>query len=158
VNRHHDARRKLADLYAQIPDVGCRGKCTEFCTSFALPRLEKRLIRRATGVDLGPTHNKPGTPCPLLTADGQCSAYDVRPLICRIWGASRLYPCPHGCRPAGPPLSLRDTYRLLAEAYSISGQGVTARIVGAVAGLDDDTLERIAPTVLGFIYGTTHRR
>lgn len=36
--------------------------------------------------------------CPALQ-DGQCSVYDVRPMICRVWGASEDLVCPYGCRP-----------------------------------------------------------
>jgi Fe-S-cluster containining protein len=30
----------------------------------------------------------------------RCTIYDVRPLICRLYGAASGLECPHGCRPA----------------------------------------------------------
>jgi Fe-S-cluster containining protein len=35
----------------------------------------------------------------MLTADRQCGVYEIRPLICRLWGLTRSMPCPYGCRP-----------------------------------------------------------
>ncbi len=43
----------------------------------------------------------PGYTCPALTAEGRCGAHDDRPTNCRVWGSSRLTPCPFGCVPAG---------------------------------------------------------
>lgn len=37
--------------------------------------------------------------CAWLTAGGQCSTYETRPLVCRLFGAVRGMRCPHGCRP-----------------------------------------------------------
>ncbi len=31
--------------------------------------------------------------------EGRCSVYEVRPLICRLWGATEAMPCPFGCEP-----------------------------------------------------------
>jgi Fe-S-cluster containining protein len=39
--------------------------------------------------------------CPLLTNHGRCSQYDLRPLMCRLWGVVNdpLMICPFGCEP-----------------------------------------------------------
>jgi Fe-S-cluster containining protein len=38
--------------------------------------------------------------CPMLK-DGRCSVYDIRPAICRLFGAAadKMLECPKGCRP-----------------------------------------------------------
>lgn len=37
--------------------------------------------------------------CPHLGPDGRCTAYEVRPMICRLWGVTRSMACPWGCIP-----------------------------------------------------------
>ncbi len=154
MSRRHTAARRIQDLYAQVPAVDCRGDCATTCTSFPIPRIEKRLIRRATGIDLGPKHRDPRTTtCPLLDQAGRCTGYDVRPLICRIWGTSQLYPCRFGCRPDGELLTMAETYRLLSEAYIIGGQVTIARMTAAMADLPADTVARMTPIFAAFING-----
>lgn len=40
-----------------------------------------------------------GPSCTMLTDDRRCSVYEIRPLICRLWGITRSMPCPYGCKP-----------------------------------------------------------
>ena len=147
-------RAQLAALYAQVPDIDCTGKCATQCSSFPIPRIEKRIIRRATGVDLGPKAGDPRTSvCPLLTPDRRCGAHDVRPLICRIWGATALFPCPHGCRPTTPPLTMGETYRLLADVWQLSGHHTIAARCRHIADQAPELLQRVAPAFEAFIGG-----
>lgn len=57
--------------------------------------------------------------CPALV-DGRCRVHDDRPTICRLWGATRSMPCPHGCTPA-EALSQEESYELLQLAGRAGG-------------------------------------
>lgn len=94
MTRHEREDAALTAVYAQIPDVGCKGLCADACGPVPVtPREAQRMIaaggKRRGGDDLT---------CPYL-ADGQCTVYDVRPLICRMYGAMEGLTCPHGCAP-----------------------------------------------------------
>jgi hypothetical protein len=63
--------------------------------------------------------------CSLLV-DGRCSAYAVRPLICRLWGSVASMRCPHGCVPSavltdGRARAMLDAARTIGgpDVYSI---------------------------------------
>jgi Fe-S-cluster containining protein len=62
--------------------------------------------------------------CPALR-DGRCSVYADRPTICRLWGATKSMPCPHGCTPQNA-LSQQESFELLALAGRAGG-GMAAR-------------------------------
>jgi hypothetical protein len=78
--------------------------CGEACGPILLTELEARRLHTAG-------HKKPRTirlervdgshseRCVYLDGRGLCSAYDVRPLICRVWGVVKALSCPHGCVP-----------------------------------------------------------
>jgi Fe-S-cluster containining protein len=148
-------QRQLRAIYDQIPDVPCTGACTDTCTSFPVPRIEKRIIRRATGVDLGSSMSNPiTTRCPLLTPAGRCAAHDIRPLICRLWGACDLMPCVFGCAPAqGRRLTAREANRLSAQVFEISGQNAMARAFRDLDVLPDEVLGPVAPA-LAALFGS----
>lgn len=110
--------RELPAIYAEIPVIHCQGKCQSYCCSVGdmVTPFEKDLILARTGKELN------GLPfrfvqdeesktivrlwdqgrdkdfrCNFLGADGKCGAYEVRPIICRLWGTTEDLPCPHGC-------------------------------------------------------------
>lgn len=102
---------KIEAIYATIPKVNCKGICgADYCGPIMMSRLEwRRLIERFP--EIKPIH-VPGIGdvldtgdgcdlCPLLAEDGSCRAYDIRPVICRLFGAV-MDPnmiCRHGCQP-----------------------------------------------------------
>jgi hypothetical protein len=99
-----DDHLSLADVYAQIPPVACQGLCQESCGPIAMSREEDErlqgrgvvvpsMVDTVAAVDAGAEYW-----CPALQ-DGRCTVHDVRPTICRLWGATRSMPCPHGCTP-----------------------------------------------------------
>lgn len=53
--------------------------------------------------------------------NGRCAVYDIRPMICRLWGLSEDMPCPYGCVPEGGLLPVEEGYAFLAEAFDIAG-------------------------------------
>lgn len=62
-------------------------------------RLEWDAMMRYLDGDVPPVDPERPLRCPLLTEDGRCSAYQVRPLVCRQWGVGEDMKCPWGCEP-----------------------------------------------------------
>lgn len=57
--------------------------------------------------------------CPVLSADGRCTQYADRPMICRLWGATPDMPCPHGCTVVGGYLPAERSRELLERAHAL---------------------------------------
>lgn len=91
------ARRELDRLYAELPTLNCQGKCAESCGPIFMSRVEWERIIEAVGYE--PVGQDDLT-CPLLTEDGRCSVYEIRPTICRLWGMVDAMPCVFGCKPS----------------------------------------------------------
>ena len=104
--------RVLREIYASIPDAGCKGLCADKCTTAPMFPIELEQLEAAAGRKL-PTMpagdevggvllgHEIGTPCPMLVL-GRCTAYEHRPLICRTFGSVEGMRCEHGCGPAKP--------------------------------------------------------
>jgi Fe-S-cluster containining protein len=108
----------LTALYDQVPDPGCRGLCQQACGPIDMHPYERARIRRA-----GVTIPRPAEAvaellatgeytCPAL-ADGRCTVYDIRPMLCRLYGAAEDLRCEHGCTPEGGHLPAADARRLI---------------------------------------------
>lgn len=101
---------KLDALYARLPPLTCKGLCTIACGPIVLTDLEARRLQLTTHVkprtvirlraDGEPHTEKPRQRCIYLKDESRCTAYAVRPLICRAWGTVRALSCMHGCAPA----------------------------------------------------------
>lgn len=105
----------FADLFARIPKVACKGNCgrdrwNTCCGPIGCSMTEAVLLEQYDGktcdwVDAGHGNvmmNLPaatGLTCPHLGLDGRCTAYEARPIICRVFGAVRALACPWGCKP-----------------------------------------------------------
>src|SRR4051812_46284531 len=91
---------RLDALYARLPAIVCRGECAVTCGPIVLTEVEARRLQ-------GATHLKPRTVflpvaivdahgdrrherCIYLDARDRCSAYAVRPFICRVFGLMRM--------------------------------------------------------------------
>ncbi|WP_345485963.1 YkgJ family cysteine cluster protein, partial [Planotetraspora phitsanulokensis] len=123
---------QLQALYDQVPQPGCKGLCSDSCgpigmnprerqrireRGVTIPHHEDALLQMAQGEDYS---------CPALK-DGQCSVYEVRPMLCRLWGAAEAMPCPHGCQPDEGLLSDTKGSVLLAQSLDVGNpQGFTA--------------------------------
>lgn len=59
--------------------------------------------------------------CEALTDAKRCAVYDVRPLICRLWGAVEDMPCPYGCTPEPRFLTTQEAMILLSQAHAVAG-------------------------------------
>lgn len=128
-NAREAADRRLAELYAKVPEMDCKGLCHTSCGIIECSTREHELIRQHGGVRI-PTmmefikRDRAGEiiTCPALTQDRRCSVYEVRPMICRLWGASVAMPCPYGCEPKdGELLDEGETFELLAGSMAAGG-------------------------------------
>lgn len=101
--------QSIRAIYATIPEVHCKGICgADYCGPIMMSRLEWRVLKeRFPEIESKPVpglgHVLEGACalCPLLAEDGSCRAYDIRPLICRLFGAVNVQGmiCRHGCQP-----------------------------------------------------------
>jgi hypothetical protein len=127
-----DRIAELEALYAELPVIECRGKCWDSCGRLPLLRIEQRRIRDESGVDIPDgTKSKVPAVCPALGIFNQCTVYDSRPLICRLWGLVDNLACNFGCVPEGGRLSVAEGYELLARGAEIDGQYDTAAMIRA---------------------------
>lgn len=117
-----DAER-LQEIYDSLPTVDCKGHCWNSCGPIDMSplewmRIEERGVEipeftpersRLWAMDL-PLH------CPALDPETKrCTVYDVRPLICRLWGVTESMPCPHGCEVTPGVMSDEEAMTLIAE-------------------------------------------
>lgn len=117
---------QLKQLHARVPEVHCKGLCTDACGIIAMQGFEAHRIVQQTGE--WPSFDGETALCSFLK-EGRCSIYDIRPLICRIWGATNQLRCPHG-RVPDRWLSDAEARALLSQAQRIAGQPVLAQIKG----------------------------
>lgn len=114
----------LQEIYDEIPAmVGCKGHCWASCGPVPMSdRESQRLRERGYKVaDVRSARSLRETFwCEALTGDGKCGAYDARPLLCRVWGATKAMPCPYGCVPERT-LGEEETWRLVLESFAIGG-------------------------------------
>ena len=125
MSRSGSPARRTADridvAYARIPDPECKGLCSESCHSVAMTPAERRRVYAATGLRLPLVYADLDVPCAALDGDGRCRAHQVRPTVCRLWGAVEEMPCPHGCRPEGGFLPAGRGHEILAEVHRAGG-------------------------------------
>lgn len=120
VSRAEDADRELDELYAQVPDIDCKGHCWDACGPIDAGLRERVRLARA-GVRL-PTFEAAQRAsartvydyrCPALSDDNRCTVYEIRPMICRIWGATRMLRCQWGCKPRRGQQLLTDAETMM---------------------------------------------
>ncbi|WBB94102.1 hypothetical protein [Verrucosispora sp. WMMC514] len=112
-----DRTAEMDQLYAELPEIDCKGLCHESCNAIVMTPLERGRIRER-GVDISPLD----MPCPALTPLRRCSVRDIRPMICRLWGLVESMACPHGCVPEGGFLDETTARRLLDRSMVIGGR------------------------------------
>lgn len=132
---------ELRELYERVPKIKCKGFCHTSCCFIDCSTHERVRMERATGRRLetldaaapGGAGSKLGHDkrplaryrCSMLTDDGRCSVYDLRPMICRLFGAGPdMLRCEWYCRPERV-LSHEEALWLLSEANRIGGGGPT---------------------------------
>lgn len=134
-----EAIEALEELYAVLPSLECKGLCADSCTVIDASELERQRLRER-GIELGPPTDRwtverlkgliasGKTPrCPALSPLNTCRVYEVRPLICRVFGMV-LDPrtgdgmmCEHGCIPDAT-ITPAELYRVLLQLDELSEQ------------------------------------
>jgi Fe-S-cluster containining protein len=94
--------KKIDKLYSEIPELKCKGLCYDACGVIPLAPSENRRIEERTGENPSVKQvmlvQTGCYTCPQLK-DNKCSIYDIRPMICRLYGVVKKMQCRHGCRP-----------------------------------------------------------
>lgn len=118
-------------IYRRMMTLECKGLCWGACGPVPATATERETIRRFAEehaipfVDLTRERSlgllldgltgalsDDELRCPYL-ADRRCSIYQVRPMLCRLWGAVENMPCPFGCQPKGGLLAQREGHRIM---------------------------------------------
>ena len=106
----------LERLYAQLPPIACQGFCADSCGPISLSVRERERMEKMAGHALGVN----GMSCNMLI-EGKCAVYELRPMICRLWGVVKSLPCHYGCEPEGGFLPDDEGARLLTESIKAGG-------------------------------------
>lgn len=114
------ALAEIEAVYAMLPKLDCQKKCYPSCGPIAMTRPEADRIEARVGFPV--RNSMRGILCPLLTRDGRCSVYELRPFICRVWGATHDMPCEWGCKPDRTLTPEED--KALWARYRAIGNGV----------------------------------
>lgn len=134
-----EAYASIDELYAGLPPLECKGLCADSCTVIDASELERRRLRER-GIELGPPSDRwtlerlkgliaaGRTPrCPALSPLGTCSVYEIRPLICRVFGmvldprTGEGMMCEHGCIPDGT-ITPAQLFRAILQLDELSKQ------------------------------------
>jgi hypothetical protein len=137
VTRHSDTDAALQELYDQIPAIpDCKGRCWVSCGAIEMSDRERQRIRSA-GYRITPAQealaNLDTFWCEALAGDGRCAVYEMRPLVCRLWGAVEDMPCPYGCRPERM-LTSEEGMNLVMQSLAIGGD--PTGLIGSTADAD----------------------
>lgn len=129
------AARALQAIYDELPAVTCKGLCSDSCTAIDATALERSRLA-AAGVNLPPRPSharvlqlieQGRTPrCPGLSAIGTCRVYEIRPTICRVFGAAAGLRCEHGCVPERV-MPDAEVYQVMARVQQISDREARQR-------------------------------
>jgi hypothetical protein len=131
---------KLEAIYAELPAVPCTGQCHSSCSYIGMSEAEYRRIKRETGIEIEMYQS----PCPALDFAGRCSIHELRPLICRLYGATERLRCPWGCKPERW-LSDSEVSVLVKRVQDIAGphnEEETAIVAAALRAIDPTLGER----------------
>ena len=129
--------RELDALYATLPTLACKGYCHDSCGPIDMSVRERaRIVERARK----PITCGLGASCSMLTAERRCSVYDIRPMICRLWGLTKGMRCPYGCVPERW-LPDDECARLLVDADRIGGSPKGDRAVRMMQTMLDSMTE-----------------
>lgn len=146
---HHDPEkaRQLDHLYEHVPVVKCKGLCTDSCGPVvqhqSMTGQELLRLQDTGGLRSGRMRRRPDV-CPYLNAEGRCDVYEVRPLICRLWGVTDhpLMRCPHGCE-VEVILSDPQAKMLMARAQVIGGVPPDSLVYGTGRHHNPDVLSKV---------------
>jgi uncharacterized protein len=101
-------------IYASLPKLVCRQLCAKSCGPIGMSQLEgKRIEKKVHRLPLAE-----GLTCNMLEM-GRCAVYELRPLLCRLFGVVETMRCPHGCKP-DRWLTHEQGHELLRQVHRLS--------------------------------------
>lgn len=90
------AEAELQAIYASLPRLECQRLCHGSCGPIVMSAIEWDRLTEAHGE----RECEDDLVCPYLEREsGLCGAYELRPLVCRLWGATERLRCEFGCAP-----------------------------------------------------------
>jgi Fe-S-cluster containining protein len=114
--------RKLQKIYDGLPTIDCQRKCGfSNCGPVKALKIENRNIIEGTGRALQfPLVQIGELTCPHLSEQGDCTIYEFRPIICRLFGLvdERNMKCPWGCVPSRW-LSKEEGGQIMRQVYDL---------------------------------------
>jgi uncharacterized protein len=136
-------KRILQKLYSRIPQFKCLPECGACCGPVPASRQElaqaPELVSRETLGEIAQILAEgPASPlemkaapqlsidsfscgsCPYLGPSKECTIYERRPLLCRIFGTAPSLPCPKGVR-CEHPLTLAQERSIMREYWKLFG-------------------------------------
>lgn len=151
--KNKDRVARIKALYARIPAMkDCKGLCMDSCTVIPTVPLEKKLIEKKLGFALEPRAailNNGLLRCSALTGEGKCSVYEMRPMICRAFGAvdHTLLRCDHGCVPVRW-MDNNEFREIMLELEDLGGGPLRRPYVEGFPDLNNDQLLQAAAEFL----------
>jgi Fe-S-cluster containining protein len=139
--RRTQTYQQLDLLRERIPTIQCKRLCQYACRSVPIAFVEYQRLKERVGLArLLQLNDTDQHRCPLLTEDGKCSVYDIRPFICHIWGTVDMpsMVCPFGCEPENGRLSPVEFETLWREVESISHNHTNGEDIFFSLGLYQD--------------------
>ncbi len=133
---------KLKEIWSCIPEINCKKECSTLCKInhvFSL-KVDNLLMKKdlqnqfvplpniyetlENGIDHKFHKSSSCCNCPYLE-NGLCSVYDVRPTICRLYGA--MGECPYGCQPkhGSKFLTKDELLQIISDLKSIDPNDTT---------------------------------
>ena len=94
-----DITEEIDRLYASLPHIDCQRRCQNACGPILMSKAESDRIADRIGRTPKDTEDTKDLSCPMLSLMGNCTIYDIRPAICRLYGLTKLLQCQFGCTP-----------------------------------------------------------
>lgn len=137
----------LEEIYAELPDIDCLGRCADSCHNIDMTGVERQRIADTAGVVIPrrTIHDEP-VRCVALTMFNRCAVHAIRPLICRLWGLTRGMRCSYGCIPHGGYLPDEAVIDLIIRVHEAAGEH--ERAAQLRAGVTDGLLDAWVSHVL----------
>jgi Fe-S-cluster containining protein len=125
-----DKLARIDALFSEVPSFDCKPGCADCCGPIQLSRLEYHRCVKVSGrtADDVRRHMEKNIKhkiyqCPLLNKKtNQCTVYQARPAICRIFGTTKDLPCPHGCGPDASALLSEERAREILSLVNKLGE------------------------------------
>lgn len=90
---------RLKQIYDRIPEMECIPGCTDCCGPNLWAKAEWQNITNWLKAHGRRERYAQGLDCPYIR-ENKCSIYEVRPIICRLFGVTEKLACPCGRGPA----------------------------------------------------------